>query len=129
MPIYNLRAELQKEHSKAQCNKIVSWVGNDQKRFDELFNLFLDDESKITHMAAWPVSYCVIAYPELVTKHWSKLIKHLEGSDLHGAVKRNSMRFMQEIIIPKKYHGRVMNICFQLIESPQENAVQVKGDP
>ena len=112
MPIYNLRTELQKEHSKAQCNKVVSWVGNDQKRFDELFNLFLHDESKVTHLAAWPISYCVVAHPELITKHWSKLINYLHDPALHGAIKRNSMRFMQEISIPKKYHGAVMIFVF-----------------
>ncbi|MBK8496606.1 MAG: hypothetical protein IPL50_17600 [Chitinophagaceae bacterium] len=36
----NLRAEILKEHSKAQCNTIVQWVGADQKRFDELLDYF-----------------------------------------------------------------------------------------
>src|SRR5919112_903210 len=39
----NLREELLKEHSKVQCNKIVQWVGNSEKRFEELFHLFLTD--------------------------------------------------------------------------------------
>ncbi len=38
-----LRETILKEHSKANCMRIVKWVGNDQKRFDELFNLFLND--------------------------------------------------------------------------------------
>ena len=126
MAIFDLRYELLKAHSKVQCNKVIGWVGNDQKRFDELFDFFLNGESKITHLAAWPVSYCVIAHPELIRKHWSKLINYLQKDNLHGAIKRNSMRFMQEITIPKKYHGTVMNICFRLIESQTEKvAVKV----
>ena len=27
MPVFNLRAQILKEHSKAQCSKIVKWVG------------------------------------------------------------------------------------------------------
>jgi hypothetical protein len=48
----NLREEILKEHSKAQSNKIVSWIGNSQKKFDELFNLFLNDEYRVTQRAA-----------------------------------------------------------------------------
>jgi hypothetical protein len=35
----NLREEIVKEHSKAQKDKIVKWIGHDQKRFDQLFGL------------------------------------------------------------------------------------------
>ena len=49
----NLREEILKEHSKTQCNKIVNWIGNSQKRFNELFELFLNDEYRVTQRAAW----------------------------------------------------------------------------
>ncbi|MEJ7671786.1 MAG: hypothetical protein WKF59_03550 [Chitinophagaceae bacterium] len=48
----NLRDEILKEHSKAQCNKIVQWVGDSQKRFEELFHLFLTDEYRVVQRAA-----------------------------------------------------------------------------
>jgi len=54
-----LREEILKEHSKAQCNKIVEWVGKSQLRFDELFHLFISDENLVVQRASWPVSYCV----------------------------------------------------------------------
>ncbi len=76
----NLREEILKEHSKAQCNKIVQWIGDSQKRFDELFNLFLNDEYRVTQRAAWPLSYSVIAYPEFIKKNFSKLIKNSSSS-------------------------------------------------
>jgi len=122
----NLRAEILKEHSKAQCNKIVQWVGADQKRFDELFGLFLHDESRVVQRAAWPVSYCVEAHPALIKKHWKELVGYLNKPNLHAAVKRNSIRLMQDIEIPEKYHGEVMNRCFAYLESPAETlAVKV----
>jgi hypothetical protein len=37
----DLRQTILAEYSKANCNKIVKWVGSSQKRFSELFNLFL----------------------------------------------------------------------------------------
>ena len=121
----NLRAEILKEHSKAQCSKIVQWIGNDQKRFDELFHLFLDDEYRVVQRAGWPLSYCVIAHHALISRHWKRLINNLEKPNLHNAVKRNSIRLLQDIEIPVKYHGEIMNICFRYLESPTE-ALAVK---
>ncbi|MBK8496605.1 MAG: hypothetical protein IPL50_17595 [Chitinophagaceae bacterium] len=46
--------------------------------------------------------------------------------NLHAAVKRNSIRLMQDIEIPEHYHGEVMNRCFVYLESPVETiAVKV----
>ena len=122
----HLREEILKEHSKAQCNKIVQWIGNDQKRFDELFELFLNAEYRVTQRAAWPLSYSVIAHPEFINKNFSKLINNLKKPGLHDAIKRNSIRLLQHIIIPEKFHGKVMEICFRYFESPTE-AVAIKA--
>ena len=122
----NLRNEILKEHSKSQCNKIVEWVGDKQPRFDELFNLFLNDEYRVVQRAAWPVSYCVIAHPHLISKHWGELIANLEKPGLHDAVKRNSIRLMEDIDIPEAYQGAVMDICFRFIESPT-SSIAVKA--
>jgi len=115
-----LREEILKEHSKAQCNRIVKWVGSSQQRFDELFSLFLHDEYRVVQRAAWPVSYCVSAHPKLIGKHWSELIENLQKPDLHDAVKRNTIRFLEDIEIPEEYHGEILNLCFGYLESPSE---------
>ena len=122
----NLREEILNEHSKAQCTKIVKWVGNSQQRFDELFYLFLNDEYRVVQRSAWPVSYCVDEYPELICKHWKKLMDNLKKPNLHDAVKRNSIRLMQAIELPEVYHGEIMDMCFTYLESPKESlAVKV----
>jgi hypothetical protein len=115
-----LKEEILKEHSKAQCTKIVKWVGSNQQRFDDLFKLFLNDEYRVVQRAAWPVSYCVDKHPELINKHWKELMANFKKPGLHDAVKRNSIRFMQEISLPKKYHGEIMDLCFTYLESPKE---------
>jgi hypothetical protein len=123
---FNLRQQILKEHSKAQCSAIVNWVGTLQQRFDELFNLFLNDEYRVVQRAAWPVSYCVQAHPEFIKKHWNSFVENLQKPNLHNAVKRNSIRLLQDIAIPKKYQGQIMDICFKYVESPTE-AVAVKA--
>jgi hypothetical protein len=118
----NLRQTILKEHSKAQANKIITWIGSDQKRFDELFSLFLNDEYRVVQRAAWPLSYCVINHPQLIRKHFSKLIKNLRKPKLGDAVKRNTVRLLQHIPIPEKFHGELMSVCFDYISDLQEKA-------
>ncbi len=117
-----LRETILKEHSKANCTRIVNWIGQEQKRFDQLFNLFLNDEYRVVQRAAWPLSYIVIAHPRLIQKHFSKLIKNLHKPNIHDSVKRNTLRLLQEISIPKRFHGEVMSTCFDYIMSPTEKA-------
>ncbi|MEP7372841.1 MAG: hypothetical protein ABI675_05585 [Chitinophagaceae bacterium] len=115
-----LRDQILKEHSKINCNAIVKWIGNSQARFDELLDLFLNDEYRVVQRAAWPLSNAVILHPQFIQKHFFKLLKNLEKPHLHDAVKRNTVRLLQDIAIPKKLHGRVMNLCFDYINSPDE---------
>ncbi len=116
----DLRETILAEHSKAQTNKIVQWIGNNQKRFDELFKLFLNDEYRVVQRAVWPLSYCVISHPSLIKKHFSKLVKNLQKPNPGDAVKRNTLRLLQHIPIPEKFHGAVMNTCFDYISDPEE---------
>jgi hypothetical protein len=117
-----LREQILKEHSKANCNAIVKWIGDSQARFDELFDLFLHDEYRVVQRAAWPLSNVVIVHPKFIQKHFSQMLKNLEKPNLHDAVKRNTVRLLQDIAIPKKFQGQVMNLCFNYISSPDEAA-------
>jgi len=116
----NLREEILKEHSKAQCDKIVKWISDNQKKFDELFNLFLNDEYRVTQRAALPLSCSIIEHPNLIKKNLKKLLNNLKKPGLHNAVKRNTIRLLQHIEIPENYHGEVLQICFSYLESPAE---------
>jgi len=116
----NLRQTILAEHSKANCTKIIKWVGASQQRFDELFDLFLNDEYRVVQRAAWPLSYIVIEHPPLIKKHFARLIKNLQKPKLHDAVKRNTLRLLQGITIPERFHGEIMSLCFDYMNSPAE---------
>lgn len=122
----DLKATLLKEHSKAQCMKVVKYVGGNKERFAALMKLFLQDEYRITQRAAWPVSYCVENHPELVTPYYKKLIDYLEKPDVPEAIARNTVRLLQHVDIPEKHHGRVMTVCFNFIQS-NEAPISVKA--
>jgi hypothetical protein len=109
---------LLKEHSKKQCLRIVKHVGTDPQKFKELMKCFLSGEYRVAQRAAWPVSYCVEAYPALVKPYFKKLVEKLNDPSVPEAVPRNTIRLFQEIEIPKKWEGSVMDYCFKAISSP-----------
>ena len=114
----HLEKLLAEEHSKRQCDRIVRYIGRDKERFAELMRLFFKGEYRITQRAAWPLSYVVRLHPELITPYFKRLLDNLDKDDLHVAVVRNTVRLLQDVDIPAKFHGRVMNRCFEYIETP-----------
>ena len=115
-----LREQILKANTKANCDKIVKWVGDSQQRFDELFALFMNDEYRVVQRSGWPVSYCVGFHPGFIKKHFAKLIKNVKKPGIHDAIKRNTVRLLQYADIPAKYQGEIMDLCFRYISSPDE---------
>jgi hypothetical protein len=122
----NLKEALLQEHSKEQCDKIVQYIGDNKQRFAELMELFFKGEYRVTQRAAWPMSCCVRNHPGLVQPYFKPLIKNLETTGLHDAIKRNIVRLLQDVPLPEKYHGKVMSICFDFIQS-NEIAIAIKA--
>jgi hypothetical protein len=109
-----LKDELFKEHK----DRIVSWIGKDKDRFKSLIDLFFTGNNRIAQRAAWPLSYCVRNHPELITPYYRQILDNLDRKDIHPAVVRNTIRLLQDVTIPQKFHGRVMNKCFALVQLP-----------
>lgn len=122
----DIKKALLAEHSKKQCDKIVKYIGNDAGKFSGLMKLFFEGEYRVVQRAAWPMCYCVASQPELIRPYFSKIINNLDKKNLHNAVPRNSLRLLQGIKIPKRYHGKLMNICFAQIQS-NETPVAIKA--
>jgi hypothetical protein len=122
----DLEQLLREEHSKKQTDRIVRYIGADKRRFAMLIRLFFKGEYRITQRAAWPLSYCVRAHPELIGPYFKPLLDNLARKDIHPAVIRNTVRLLQDVSIPKKYQGLVMNTCFEFLQSP-ETPIAIKA--
>lgn len=121
----DIKKELLKEHSKRQTTKVVKYIGKDPKRFNMLIKLFLEGPYQVTQRAAWPLSYCVETHPKIINPHLKSVLKMLDKRDAHDAVKRNILRFLQGIEIPKRFYGIVTNRCFALMDPKEPIAVRV----
>ena len=122
----NIHQLLREEHSKKQTDRIVRYIGNDKTRFAGLIELFFKGEYRITQRAAWPLSYCVRDHPELIHPYFKRLLDNLARKDIPVAVIRNTVRLLQDVEIPRRFHGRVMNTCFEFIQQP-ETPIAVKA--
>ncbi len=118
----NIKAQLLQEHTKENKDRIVHWIGRSQKRFDELFALFLTEEYRVVQRASWPLSYAVHQHPSLIQPHFNALVKNLQKKGIPDAVKRNTLRLLQEMMIPEAYQGDLMTICFDYITDPKEKS-------
>ena len=118
--IMDIRKTLEQGQSKTNCNKIVHWIGDDAKRFNILVQLFLLNDLVIAQRAGWPLSDAVRLHPHLANKHLQKIIGKLDAHHNHEAVKRNVVRILQYVSIPKKLQGAIMDRCFNYILSPTE---------
>ena len=116
----NLREEILFEHSRKQTDRIVKWVGSNEKKFAELMNLFLKGEYRVTQRAAWSVCLCIEKKP-LLAKPWlRKMILKTQEKNIHDAVKRNVLKIFSEIEIPKTLYGIVANSCFGFLMNAGE---------
>ncbi len=122
----DLKNQILKEHSKANCRLISKYIGNNKKRFAGLISVYLAGPYRVTQRAAWPISYCVEEHPDLIVPHLKKMIDFLKKPGIHVAVKRNTIRLLQFISIPKKLQGQVAEICFSFLQDKKET-VAVKA--
>ena len=112
----NLVETIEKEHSSAQRDKIIRYVDNNPKRINELVTVFLNGLYRITQRSAWPLSYCIQHHPELIKPHLKKILQFAKKPGVHDSVKRNTMRLLQFIEVPKSAQGLVADLAFTFLQ-------------
>lgn len=118
----DIRQALMTEHSKQQTMAIVEYIGEDPKRFAELMKVFFAGDYRLTQRAAWPMNYCAELHPKLILPYLPKLLDCLEREDMHDAVRRNVVRLLQYIEIPKRLTGKVYSHCIDLLDDADQPA-------
>ncbi len=122
----DIKAALLKEHSKKQSLMIANYIGSDQERFNELMDLFYNEEYRITQRAAWVISHCADKYIFLVQAHLPKMTAYMVKDGLHVSIRRNIVRTLAKIEIPEALMGLVADACFGFLANPKET-VAVKA--
>lgn len=116
----DITRELMRSHSRLQATKVADYVKDRPAQFKQLIDIYLAGPYRITQRAAWPLSLAVEHNPLLVKPYLGKLLRFLRKPGIHDAVKRNTMRLLQYIEIPARYHGDVTDLCFQYLQDRKE---------
>ncbi len=118
----DLRKQILSGNSKQNRALISSWIGKSQKRFDQLFIVFLNEDYRVVQRAGGIVVGKAIECPGLLRKHFNLIIKSLKKEYLPIAIKRNILRVIPYTDIPRRYQGFLVETCMNYISLPQESA-------
>jgi len=118
----NIRQALLQENSKKQAQRIAAYINGHEERFELLMQLFLHEDDPLTQRASWVVSHCADAQPNLLEPYLEAMLQNLRKPKLHDAVKRNTVRILQNVNIPENLLGEAAEICFQYLTDPKEAA-------
>lgn len=116
----DLRVVIAKENSRNQALKVADYVGDSATRFKALVEVFLGGPYRITQRAAWPLSICVERHPQLAEPYYDQFLNFAVRPGVHAAVKRNVMRLLQFVTIPRKVQGKAMKVAFAFLQDRKE---------
>src|SRR5688572_12469411 len=115
----DLRKALSENHTLILMKSIKKYVGDDKKRFSELIGYSLSDNPILAPRASWAAIHAGDKRQDLLNPWIGKMVKHIPKS-VHSSVKRNFLRLFQDIIIPEKYRGELIETCYKLVLSQKE---------
>lgn len=115
----NIREHLLKENSRANWDKVISYVGNNPERYAELMAIFFCGELRLVQRSSQPVGVISEKHPELVEPYSKKFIEYLQNDPI-DAVKRNVMRLFQYAPISEEIEGELFDIGMEYLRSQKE---------
>ncbi|WP_304234641.1 hypothetical protein [Jiulongibacter sediminis] len=120
----NIRETLQRERSKATCDEIVTYIGEDAQKLDELMQSVLSPEPKLSEMAAWVVTSLTDRNPGLISPYEQAMLEKVKAENNHEAVLRNFLRHWASFGFSEKVEGELYEFGFQVLEGPHSIAAK-----
>lgn len=110
-----LTEQINKGSGLANYQAIANHIGDDPTLFSELIHIFLTGSWRTNQRAATPLILCLKRFPHLIEPHLAPLIANLRNSAVHNAVKRNTLRILQEVEITEDCQAEATAVCFDLL--------------
>lgn len=116
------RSQLLKEHSRSNTDRITKAIGNNPSEFKKIIDIIYHAEPPLPQRAAWLLAAVNEKHPELLEPYLSNFINDIKKFKT-DAIRRNMSVVLASHTIPKKLQGKLINVCFDLILSPNEKVV------
>ena len=121
----NLKAEILKEHSYENSEKLAWDIMENPHYLNDLFQLFWENDYRITQRATWAIIIITEWKPKLIKPFVEKMILTLKMKAINDSIKRNTVRILAEFPIPLHMEGEITEICFGYLNNPAE-AIAIK---
>jgi hypothetical protein len=119
----DLKKELQLSYSQARNKRLVDYIGPDPDKFAALAAHFFGPDPRIAQQAITVMSFCADNHPFLIQPYLDQIIPLLTAQP-SGAVKRNTLRILQHLDIPREWQGLVADTCFQYLSDQEPPAIK-----
>ena len=116
----NLHEAIPQHRHKDHVHRVATYIGQDPNRFDVLMEYFFEGE-EVSDRAAWILSHCMDAHPEMLEPYVKKLTHYLTSPDRTDAVLRNGLRSLalwESKGISRSLDGKLVHFCFELLADP-----------
>ena len=104
--------------SREQMNEAVTWVGQDQKRYQMLWDLVVRNEDPISRRAAWAMDIHFFKYPGMFPVSIQQILDVLE-KPCHTAMQRHLIKLLS--LLPhwsEKYQGALFDLGISSLNNP-----------
>jgi hypothetical protein len=121
----DLKTELLREHSYENSEKIAWDIMESPQYLNVLFELFWENDYRITQRASWVIIIITEWKPKLIKPFVDDMILRLKKEGINDSIKRNTVRILAEFPIPAHMEGEITEICFKFMNNPSE-AIAIK---
>lgn len=122
----DLAAELLREHSARQTQRLVRHVNTRTANLVELIDLLTGPPGRSSQLAAEIMGWCAEHKPQRLLPYLPRLLPLLRPSEHHVAVRRGIARALQFVPVPDELQTETFDRCLELLGSAAE-AVAVKA--
>jgi hypothetical protein len=119
----DIRTQLLSELSRVNVDYTIHVLGNDPACFKELINFIISEPDPLPMRASWVVEGITLKYPEMINPHIGLLIRNLRKYS-HPGTRRNLLKILSRMDIPEKYHGILIDICFDWLANENRTVAE-----
>ncbi|MFT5885965.1 MAG: hypothetical protein ACI9IP_002429 [Arcticibacterium sp.] len=120
----NIREALLRDRSKANCQKIVAYIGNNKDLCKKWVNCLLVPDPVLNAKAAWVLSFLTDNNPSIVDSYQMAFLTKLKEEENHDAVLRAVCRHWAEYGFPEEIEGEVYDLCLGYLQSNKAIAIK-----
>jgi hypothetical protein len=121
----DLTAELLREHSARQTQRLVLYVDARAERLTELVELTCGTPGRLSQLASEILSWCAGSHPKRLLPYLPRLLPLLGTTAHHPAVRRSVARALQFVDVPEDLQAETFDRCLELLGGTEPVAIKV----